>query len=103
MALTNPRIIVVDDNKGVYNIVRASMELLGRHPRLIETQTGDDAMLELKISSPDLLVTAHTLAGTTNGPMLALKAKRELAALPVIVLGGESDPEIDDETLEQSP
>src|SRR5258707_14422817 len=103
MALTNPRIIVVDDNKGVYNIVRASLELLGRHPRLIETHTGDDALLELRISSPDLLVTAHTLSGTTNGPMLALMAKRELAALPVIVLAAERDPEIDDDTLAQSP
>src|SRR5258708_579519 len=103
MALTNPRIIVVDDNKGVYNIVRASLELLGRHPRLIETQTGDDAMTELRISSADLLVSPHTLSGTTNGQMLALMAKRELAALPVIVLASETDPEIDDETLEQSP
>src|SRR5579859_5114762 len=103
MALTNPRIIVVDDNQGVYNIVRASLELLGRRPRLIETQSGDDAMTELRISSADLLVTAHSLSGTTNGPMLALMAKRELAALPVIVLGGESDPEIDQDTLEQSP
>jgi CheY-like chemotaxis protein len=103
MPLTNPRIIVVDDNQGIYNIVRASLELLGRLPRLIETHTGDDALLELRISSPDLLVTAHTLSGTTNGPMLALIAKRELAALPVLVLGSELDPEIDEETLSQSP
>ncbi len=103
MPPTNPRIIVVDDNQGIYNVVRASLELLGRHPRLIETQTADDALAELRISSPDLLVTAHRLVGTTNGPMLALMAKRELAALPVIVLGNEYDPEMDQDTLAQSP
>ncbi len=103
MAPSNPRIIVVDNNQGLYNIIRASMELLGRHPRLIETSTGDDAMTELRISSPDLLITAHALSGTTNGPMLALMAKRELAALPVIVLGAENDPEMDEETIAQSP
>ncbi|MCC7447576.1 MAG: response regulator [Anaerolineae bacterium] len=103
MAPSNPRIIVVDSNQGLYNIVRAALELLGRRPRLIETFTGDDAMTELRASTPDLLITAHSLSGTTNGPMLALMAKRELAALPVIVLGAENDPEMDDETISQSP
>src|SRR5689334_12549522 len=103
MPPTNPRIIVVDDNKGIYNIVRASLELLGRKPRLIETQTSDDALMELRISSPDLLVTAQTIGGSSFGPILALSAKRELAALPVIVLGNETDPEMDEETLAQSP
>lgn len=103
MPPTNPRIIVVDDNKGLYNIVRASLELLGRRPRLIETHTGDDALMEIRVSSPDLLISAHTLVGTTNGPMLALMAKRELAALPIIVMGNETDPEIDEDTLTQSP
>src|SRR5262249_16528381 len=59
--------------------------------------------LEIRIASPDLLVTAHSLPGKTNGPMLALMAKRELAALPIIVLGYEYDPEMDEETLAQSP
>ncbi len=103
MPPTNPRIIVVDDNQGIYSIVRASLELLGRRPRLIETHTGDDAMAELRISSPDLLVTAQALSGTTHGPMLALMAKRELAALQVIVIGSERDTELDAETLAQSP
>src|SRR5437868_6005196 len=103
MPPTNPRIIVVDDNKGIYNIVRASLELLGRKPRLVETQTSDDALMELRMGTPDLLVTAQTIGGVSIGPVLALTAKRELAALPVIVLGNESDPELDDETLDQSP
>src|SRR5436305_1124274 len=98
MPPTNPRIVIVDDNKGIYTIVRASLELLGRHPRLIETQGADDALLEIRMGSPDLLVTAHSLSGTTNGPMLALIAKRELAALPIIVLANEYDPEMDEET-----
>ncbi|MEP7289679.1 MAG: hypothetical protein ABI947_28340 [Chloroflexota bacterium] len=103
MPPTNPRIVVVDDNTGLYNIVRASLELLGRRPRLIETHTGDDALTEIRIGSPDLLITAHSLSGTTNGPMLALLAKRELAALPILVFGNENDPEMDEETLSQSP
>ena len=103
MPPTNPRVIVADDREGIYEIARASLELLGRRPRLIETHSGDDALFELRVSSPDLLISAHTLPGTTNGPMLALMAKRELAALPVLVIGNENDPEMDEETLSQSP
>src|SRR5258708_975109 len=88
----NPRIVVVDDNKGIYNIVRASLELLARRPRLIETQTADDALLEIRVASPDLLITAHSLSGTTNGPVLALMAKRELAALPIDLLAATLGP-----------
>jgi CheY-like chemotaxis protein len=103
MPLINPRIIVVDARQSLHHIVRAAMELMGRRPRLIETYTSDDALFELRLSSPDLLITAHTLGDTTNGPMLALLAKRELAALPVIVMANEDDPELDEETLSQSP
>lgn len=103
MPLTNPRIIVVDAKQNLHHIVRAAMELMGRRPRLIETYTGDDAITELKISSPDLLITAHALVGTTNGPMLAIIAKRELAALPVLVIANEDDPELDEDTRSQSP
>jgi DNA-binding response OmpR family regulator len=103
MPANNPRIIVVDTQGSLHHITRAALDMMERRPRLIETYTGDDAMAELKISSPDLLITAHTLVDTTNGPLLAMMAKRELAALPIIVVGTEGDPEMDDETLAQSP
>lgn len=99
----NPRIIVVDAEQKLHHLVRAAMELMGRRPRLIETFTADDALYELKLSAPDMLITAHTLGDTSDGPILALSAKREIAALPVIVLGNEDDPEMDAETISQSP
>src|SRR5512142_910585 len=102
MPPTNPRIIIVDEHQGVYDIVRASLELLGRHPRLIETHTSEDALAELRIASPDLLVTAQNLPGDIDGPSLATTAKRELAALPVIVLADARDPEIDADIVAQS-
>lgn len=99
----NPRVIVADARNSLHYLVRAALDLMDRRPRLIETYDGDDAMQEIKIGKPDLLIAAHTLADTTNGPMLAIMAKRETAALPVIVIGEETDPVIDEETLAQSP
>lgn len=103
MASTNPRIIVVDARNKLHHLVRAALELMGRRPRLIETYTSDDALEELKISSPDLLITAQSLSDNTNGPVLAILAKRELAALPIMVIGEEDDQPLDADTLAQSP
>lgn len=103
MALTNPRIIVVDETQGIADLVRGALYLLGRRPRLIETQTGEDALDELRLRSPDLLLTTHRLGGDMSGIVLALQAKREIAALPVIVLAAEDDQEIDSQTLAASP
>lgn len=92
MASRNPRIIVVDNKQELYNIVRSALDLLDRRPRYIHVHSAEDALVELKSSGADLMVTTQTLDETTDGPALALQAKRELAAVPVIVLGEATDP-----------
>ncbi len=103
MALNNPRIIVVDENQDITHIVRAALDLMGRKPRLIETHTGEDALDEMHLRTPDLLITSQKVGSSMTGVMLALQAKREVAALPVIVVAAEDDHEMDDETLSDSP
>jgi DNA-binding response OmpR family regulator len=103
MSTSSPRIIIVDPQQKLYHLVRAAMELMERRPRLIETYNGDDALMELRAIPPDLLITSQTLREASSGTVLALMAKREMAALPVIVVGEEDDPELDDETIAQSP
>ncbi len=103
MAIKNPRIIIVEENQGIALLVRASLELLGRRPRLIECHTGEDAWDELHLRAPDLLITAQTLVGEMDGPTLATTSKNEIAALPVIVLGAENDPEPTEKEVEDAP
>lgn len=103
MSTSSPRIIVVDPQQKLYHLVRAALELMERHPRLIETYSSDDALLELRAIPPDLLITSQTLLEPSSGTILALMAKREMAALPVIVVGEENDPVLDEETIAQSP
>lgn len=103
MSTSSPRIIVVDPQQKLSHLVRAAMELMNRRPRLIETYSSDDAMLELRAVAPDLLISSQTLLEASSGTILALMAKREMAALPVIVVGEETDPELDAETIAQSP
>lgn len=103
MAIKNPRIIIVEDNQGIGLLVRASLELLGRRPRLIETHTEEDGWDELNLRTPDLLITAQTLPGDGHGPRLALNAKQKFAAIPVLVLGSETDLEPSDQELAEAP
>jgi CheY-like chemotaxis protein len=103
MGIKNPRIIIVEENQGIALLVRASLDLLGRRPRLIETHTGEDALDELQIGTSDLLITAQSLVGDINGPSLAIQAKHDNAALPVIVLGNEADPEPTDQEIMDAP
>ncbi|MBX3083537.1 MAG: hypothetical protein KF716_18030 [Anaerolineae bacterium] len=98
MASRNPRIIVVDSKQELYNIVRSALDLLDRRPRFIHVHSVEDALAELKSSGADLLVITQTLEDAIDGPTLALQAKRELAALPVIVLGEATDPALEDHT-----
>jgi hypothetical protein len=93
MTSRNPRIIVVDKRQALYQIVRSALDLMERRARLIHTDTAEDALLELRASGADLLVTAHILADGSDGPGLALEAKRELAALSVIVIADADDPD----------
>ncbi len=103
MAPNNPRIVIADDTQGLTTITRSALELMGRRPRLIEAHTGEDALDEARLRTPDLLITAYKLGSTMTGVMLALQAKREAAGLPVIVIATESDLELDQETLTDSP
>jgi len=103
MTLTNPRIIVADPTQSLQHLVRAALELMGRRPRMIETYTANDAIAELRLGAPDLLISAYDMHDTTSGVLLAIDAKRELAALPVIVIASEEDPELDEDTISQSP
>jgi len=103
MAIPSPRIIIVEENQGIGLLVRASLALLNRRPRLIETPTGDDAWDELQLRAPDLLITAQALNGSLSGPQLALQAKKAVAAMPVIVLGSETDDEPTSQDLASAP
>jgi len=103
MVPNNPRIIIADDSQGLATITRSALELMGRRPRVIEAHTGEDALDEARLRAPDLLITGYKLGSTMTGVMLALQAKREAAAVPVIVIATESDLELDQETLADSP
>lgn len=94
MSALNPRIIVLDESNKIYNVVRTALELLGRTPRLIHAVLPGDALAELSLSTVDLLVTTQS-AADTDVNQFAFHAKRELASVAIIVVGEQSDSELE--------
>ena len=97
------RIIAADRSPLVPNIVRAGLDLVERTAVVIEVRSGEDALAELQQGHIHLLVSAFTLADNMRGFELALKANQVAPDVPVIILAGAADPEVDEETLDKSP
>jgi FixJ family two-component response regulator len=98
-----PRIVVVDATGEVARIVRGALALLNRQSILVEVPTSDDALAEVTNSTIDLVVTAYQIPGEMHGIDLANHVSHESLGSPVIILAEEGDPQLDDETIEQSP
>ncbi len=102
--MTSPhRIIAADASPLVPNIVRAALDLVERAAVVIEVRSGQDALTELTRGDIALVVSAFTLADDMRGFELALKANQSAPDTPVIILAGANDPEVDDETQNNSP
>lgn len=97
-----PRILAVDPNNDIGDIVRGSMILLDRRFRFVEVPTANDALTELQMADFDLIVTAYSLPDQT-GVELAARAIRQSAGTAVIVLATANDPEVAPNTLANAP
>ncbi len=98
-----PRIVVVDATGEVVRIVRGALALLNRQSIMVEVPTSDDALAEVTNSTIDLVVTAYHVPGEMHGIELANHVSHESLGSPVIILAEEGDPQLDDETIQQSP
>lgn len=97
-----PRIVVADHIGDVAGIVRGAITMLDRRCIIVEVPSAQEALEELTNASVDLLVAAYGLP-EQNGVELASRAIRESARTSIIVLARPDDPEVDRQTLENSP
>ena len=80
------RILVVEDDGDVLNVVRSQLESLG-HSVLV-AERASDALVLVKEARPELLLTDVVLADGLDGIELAKEARRILPVLPVIFMSG---------------
>lgn len=98
-----PRVITVDPTLTLQRIVRGAVDLLNRPIIQVEAPSGAIALEELKSSGAALVITAWELYDDMQGPELALRVKQTSPDTAVLILAQEDDPELDEETLAESP
>jgi DNA-binding NarL/FixJ family response regulator len=96
------RILAADTSHLVPNAAKAAMDLIERAAVVIAVQSGEDALVEIERGGVDLLISTYALADM-GGIELALKANQIAPDLPVVILASTDDPDLDDDTLADSP
>jgi CheY-like chemotaxis protein len=100
-----PRILTVDPTGTIPQIVRGAIDLMDRLVIQVDTPGGDEAIEEVKRGGYDLVISAWepTRDRSMKGWELAAKVKQESPDTSIIIVADENDPEMDQETLDDSP
>lgn len=95
-----PVILVVDDEAGVRNLIRAILEPEGY--RVVTASNGVDALALAQRDTPDVLILDLKMDGM-NGVEVLRRLRQIHADLPVIILTGYSESQMVTEALCYSP
>ncbi|MEP4038254.1 ATP-binding protein [Pseudophaeobacter sp.] len=89
-AMTQHRVLVVEDEPEVRNVVAAMLQRAGCE---VTTAATGDAALELFEADPrfDLLVTDVVMPGTLQGPALGVALRKQVPDLKIIFMSGYAD------------
>lgn len=100
-----PRILTVDPTGTIPQIVRGAIDLMDRLVIQVDTPGGDEAIEEVTRGGYDLVISAWepTRDQSMKGWELAAKVKQESPETGIIIVADDNDPEMDQETLDDSP
>src|SRR5688572_638875 len=85
------QILIVDDDRDLSRMLRATIELFDRTYKIVEVPSGEEAMLEMHRNKIDLVVVDIRLPGM-NGIQLIRRLRRTHPTLKAIVISGGSSP-----------
>jgi two-component system response regulator (stage 0 sporulation protein F) len=90
------RILLVDDQREITRLLRSALETLGRGDVIVETPSGEEALLEFGRGGADLLVIDVRLPGI-SGLDVVRRVRRTNTRAPVILISGLPDPQMENE------
>ncbi len=79
-------VLVVEDDASVRQVTAALCQSLGF--RVVEAESGDQALETLEHFTPDVLFSDITMPGSISGSELAGRARQLYPALPVLLTSG---------------
>jgi CheY-like chemotaxis protein len=89
--MRTPRILLVDDQRQVSRMLRASLELSGDGYVVVDSPSGEEALLELARGPIDLLVTDLRLPGISGLDLLARVRQLNPNARAILITGQPTD------------
>ena len=94
--MAGPLVLVIDDDDRLRELYRINLEMRGAE--VVEAGNGDDGLAIARTRPPAAIVLDLTMPGTDGWLVLeALKADVALSHIPVIVLTGHTDEEIEED------
>jgi CheY-like chemotaxis protein len=90
------RILLVDDQREITRLLRSALETLGRGDVIVETPSGEEALLEIGRGGADLCVIDVRLPGI-SGLDVVRRLRRTSSRAPVILISGLPDPQMENE------
>ncbi|MCJ7511564.1 MAG: response regulator [Anaerolineales bacterium] len=89
--MRSPRILLVDDQRQVSRMLRASLELSGEGYVVVDSPSGEEALLELARGPVDLLITDLRLPGISGLDLLARVRQLNPNARAILITGQPTD------------
>ena len=93
-----PRILLVDDHRDILKLLHSTLDTLAHELEILETPSGEEALLEASRNKVDLLVSDYRLPGIT-GVELMHKIRIKYPDVRVILITGMTDRKARDEIL----
>jgi CheY-like chemotaxis protein len=93
------RILLVDDQRDVTRLLRSALETLGQDYVIVETPSGEEALLEIGRGGADLLVIDVRLPGISGLDVVKRLRRTNASQAQVIVISGVSNPQMETEAL----
>jgi CheY-like chemotaxis protein len=94
MAVNEKRVLVVDDEPAVRDLMHALVRHIGHH---VETaESGPEALEKLATAEFDLVFTDLVMPGM-KGDALAREIKQRKPELPIVLLTGHKPPQVSDD------
>jgi len=98
MAIVNPRVLIVDDQRDIMRLIHSTLDTLGHKLDIYEAPSGEEALLEMSRHPVDLLISDYKLPGIT-GVELMKKVRVKNPDVKVVLITAMSDKRTRDDIL----